>query len=627
MSVLLSCKDIGHTFMDEPLFEGIDLHIDDDERVGILGDNGSGKSTLLKIMAGLLTPDSGERVARKGLRLGFVPQEPEFIPELTVEEDLFEYARVYSRMSDIGGGRDSHHLTAENAAAVGKVMSLLGFDNRSAKTGTLSGGWKKRLAIGRALLIEPDLLLLDEPTNHLDLEGIGVLERLLLESSFASVAVTHDRAFLERIATRVVEVNRRYSGGLISITGAYSNFLEKRGQVLESLRKEEASLAGKVRREIEWLKQGPKARTTKARGRLDEAERLIEQLADMRRRRAGGESKIDFFSTGRKSKRLLVAQGVSKTLGGKRLFSDVDLILKPKLRLGLVGDNGTGKTTLLRLLAKEIEPDAGEIKWAENLKVVYFEQARDSLDPEQPLRYALSESGDRVIYRGESIHVVTWARRFLFDARALDLPVGRLSGGEQAKLLIARLMLKPADILLLDEPTNDLDISTLEVLEESLLSFPGAIVMVTHDRYMIDRVCDLVLGLDGDGDGTIYGDYAQWQREMRVARRAAGKGAGSTVAGKKRKRVKKPLTYAEEMEYATMEGRILEAEEKLAELQKALDDPEIASNAEELKRRYEAVQEAEAVVEALYRRWSDLEQKLAEGSKGSAVGQLEKKQG
>ena len=603
MSVTISCRDIHHTLLEEPLFEGVTVHVNRQERLGVLGANGSGKTTLLKILAGIVSPDRGERIVTKGIRLGYVPQDPSFVETRNVEQDLLTHGREQSHDLPIG--------EADLHATVGKVMSLLGFDDGSVTTGKLSGGWKKRLAIGRALLTEPDVLLLDEPTNHLDLEGIAWLEKLLLGTPRTVVVVTHDRAFLENVATRVVEVNRRYPDGVLSIEGPYSRFVEKRQEVLAGQLKSEASLASKVRREVEWLRQGPKARTSKSRGRLEEAQRLIEGLAQMRQRRKQGGTTIDFSATGRKTKRLLVAHEVSKGFGGPPLFNDLDLLLKPKMSLGLLGDNGSGKTTLLRLLAKELEPDQGHVRWAEDLKVVYFEQGRESLDPEEPLRYALSERGERVIYRGESLHVVSWARRFRFTPQQLDLPVGRLSGGEQAKLLIAQLMLRPADILLLDEPTNDLDIPTLEVLEESLLAFPGAVVMVTHDRYFMDRVCDLVVGFDGAGSATFYGDYSQWHRDVKKFQKEA-KGAGG--GRRKRKKIKKPLTYAEEKEYEGMEDRILEAEAHLEELRLAMEDPQVATNADELKKRYEACQSMERQVAKLYERWSHLEEKLARGS-------------
>ena len=410
------------------------------------------------------------------------------------------------------------------------------------------------------------MLLLDEPTNHLDLEGILWLESAI-EAARASLVVTHDRYFLERVATQMVEVNRVYPQGSFQVTGNYSEFLEKREDFLEAQAKQKDALATKVRREIEWLRRGPKARTGKSRARIDSAGRLIEEFSAATARSRTGTAKIDFTASDRKTKRLIEAEGIGKTLGGRKLFENLNLVLSPGVRIGLVGANGSGKTTLLKLLEGVIQPDEGVIRRADQLRIVSFAQDRGAhLDPDASLRRTLCPEGDMVIYRDRTIHVAGWAKSFLFRDDQLDMPVSRLSGGERARVMIARLMLTTADVLLLDEPTNDLDIPTLEVLEDSLLDFPGALVLVSHDRYMLDRVSTLVIGLDG-GAGGIFADYSQWEAfrsEAAAPDKTAAKESRPVAAADE---PKKKLSYLHQREWDSMEAKILEAEQELAACQ------------------------------------------------------------
>jgi ATP-binding cassette subfamily F protein uup len=357
---------------------------------------------------------------------------------------------------------------------------------------------------------------------------------------------------------------------------------------------------------VEWLRRGPKARTGKSKARIDEAGRLISELSDMEQRSVKGVARIDFTATDRRTKRLVSVEGIAKELGGRELFRNLDFTLGPGTRLGLLGLNGTGKTTLLRIVAGEIAPDTGTVERADGLRVVYFDQAREHLDLSATLREGLGAHGDNVIFRDRPIHVAGWAKRFLFDAGQLDRPISSLSGGEQARVLIARLMLQPADLLLMDEPTNDLDIPTLEVLEDSLTEFPGALVLVTHDRYLLDRVSTAVLGLDGRGGAELFADYWQWEAvqltkksEPKVEKAAAPK--SQPAPGKKR------LSYMEAREWEEMEGKILDAEQVAescrSEIQTSSSDPV------KLRSAYDRLQAAEAEVEKLYARWAELEAK------------------
>jgi len=594
MALLESCTGLSKSFGARLLFENISLGISDGERLGLIGKNGSGKSTLLQILAGRMESDEGSISMRRNTRVGYVPQDAEFPPGQTVGE-VVAAAIAGEHLDDL-----------ERGARINLTLGRAGFADGSARTESLSGGWRRRLAIARELVTDPDLLFLDEPTNHLDLEGILWLEKLLSTSTFASVVVSHDRYFLDNVVNDMAELGRIYPEGIFRVDGGYSTFLEKKEEFLLAQSNRQEALANKVRREVEWLRRGPKARTGRSRARIDEAGRLMRELSDLETRSVGGVARIDFTATERRTKRLLSAEGLSKELGGRGLFRNLTCSLAPGTRLGLLGRNGTGKTTLLRILYGEIEPDSGTVEKAENLRVVYFDQAREQLDRNQTLREGLGAHGDYVSYQDRPIHVAGWARRFLFDAGQLDRPISSLSGGEQARVLIARLMIQPADLLLLDEPTNDLDIPTLEVLEDSLIEFPGALVLVTHDRYLLDRVSTAVLGLDGQGGAQIYADYWQWESarvEPVVEKERAASPPKSAPA-------KKKLSYLEAREWEQMEERILAAEQQLEAIKAEMQSPDVVSDGPRLNECYQKLQAEEARVAALYARWAELEAKL-----------------
>ena len=591
--LLLSCEAVSMAYGSRSLFDDLSFGLFEGDQAGLVGPNGSGKSTLLKILAGDTAPDRGSRSLRGGLRVGYVPQDPVFSAGRTVEDVLTAaVARV-----------DEEDRPGRVAQALGRA----GFANGRAEVDTLSGGWKKRLAIARELAAAPDILLMDEPTNHLDVEGILWLEDVLTERARAFLVVSHDRYFLEHVATRMLELNRIYPRGLFEADGRYSEFLVRRDEFLRGQASYQDALANTVRREIEWLRRGAKARSTKAKGRIKEAGRLIEALEDSRARAAGGTAGIDFTASQRRTRRLLVARGVTKSLGGRRLVTNLDLVITPGTRVGLIGPNGSGKTTLLDVLAGALPPDAGEIERADGLRVVRFAQERGGVDPTQSLRRALAPEGDAVTWQGRSVHVHSWAKRFLFQLEQLELPVGRLSGGEQARVHIARLMREPADLLILDEPTNDLDIPTLEVLEESLAEFEGGLVLVTHDRFMLERVSTVIVALDGRGGVETFADYAQWES----ARDTAGpprRPVAATTPERARSRPPR-LGYLEQREWDGMERAILDAERAVDACQSEVDDPTIASDPAALQQRYAALEAARADVDRLYARWAELEAK------------------
>ena len=600
MSLLLTCRNLSKSFGARPLFRDISISFDDSERTGLIGPNGSGKSTLLKILAGLEAPDGGEIVVRRQLKLAYLPQHDVFPRGRT--------ARQVVAAAPPHGHDDEHDALVRADVLLGKA----GFADTAAAADMLSGGWRKRLAVCRELIREPDLFLLDEPTNHLDLEGILWLEKLLSGAAFSFLLVSHDRYFLENVTNRVVELSRAYADGYLSANGSYSDFLVRREEYLAAQARSEQALASRVRREVEWLRRGAKARTTKAKGRIDEAGRMMGELAELKVRNSQtGSVQIDFTATERKTRKLLQAKRVSKSLGGRVLFSGLDLVLSPGTKLGLLGPNGSGKTTLIRLLAGEMEPDSGEIVRADGLRTVLFDQARGQLDRAATLRRALSPTGDSVVYREQAMHVSGWAKKFLFRTEQLDMPVGDLSGGEQARILIARLMLQPADLLILDEPTNDLDIPSLEVLEESLDDFSGALVLVTHDRFMLDRVSTEILALDGRGGARPHASYAEWERARDEAQREAAAAARAPAKLVPRPQdappAKKRLTYMELRELEGMEAKILEAEEQLQSLQAQMADPAIMADRHRFADVCTNADGAQQRVQALYERWQELE--------------------
>jgi ATP-binding cassette subfamily F protein uup len=602
---IINAQDISKAFGANPLFQNIRFTVSEGDRIGLIGPNGSGKSTLLRILGGDVSPDSGEIAVRKRIRLSYVEQDSKFEPGATVRsvaQSAMEKAAVPK---------------SERGTRFAETLGRAGFEDLDAEAVSLSGGWQKRLALVEALVQGPDILLLDEPTNHLDLAGIEWLEALLAAPGFACVVVSHDRYFLENVATEMAELNRTYPDGLLRVSGSYSRFLEKKEEFLHAQSKRQEALENLVHHEIEWLRRGAKARTRKSKGRIDKAGKLMSELADLNARSRSGTALIDFSATDRKTKRLIELEEVSCEIGDRILFTGLNCVITAGMRVGLVGPNGSGKTSLLRLLRGESAPTSGNIRRADWLRIVYFDQSRE-LDPDVTLRRALAPEGDSVVYQDRLIHVAAWAAKFLFAGEQLNQPVGRLSGGERARVLIAQLMLQPADVLLLDEPTNDLDIPTLDILEESLLEFRGSLVLVTHDRYMLDRVSTMVLGLDGLGNAGLFADYSQWESWLEERKQTAKNDARNKVRPLTRASVsesgdraqgKKKLSYLEAREYDTIEQRVAEAEQLLQAKRTQLEDPEIVSDCPRLVTAHAEMEEAQEKVDTLYARWAELEKK------------------
>ena len=593
--MLISCSNISKAFTGDPLFQGLTLTINEGEKLGVIGRNGCGKSTLLSILGKRLDPDEGVVAQKKDLSLAFVDQSPSFPEDAEVISTLEQSAK-------------SSKLSEEER---NKLVSIIGRQAclTEGRVADLSGGMKKRLALACALVQSPEVLFLDEPTNHLDLEGILWLETTLRSASFAWIAITHDRWFLQRTTQRILEINRAYPKGYLIVDGDYRRFLEQRELFLDAQMREKEVLANKVRRETEWLRQGIKARGTRAKYRTDQAYDLMDKLEATSERLRESSTDISFSASERKTKKLIEVKGAAKRFKDKEVFKGLNLIISPSSRLGVLGSNGSGKTTILKVLAKELQPSGGSVIHAPDLKIATFKQNRSNLDPEWSVRRALCSHGDSVVFNGQSIHLYGWAARFQFRADQIDLKVKELSGGEQARLAIAQLMLTPADVLLLDEPTNDLDIPAMESLEQSLKEFAGAVVLVTHDRYLIDRVCDTFIGIDIQNNGKVltYADYAQWEDALSTPlktdkpRSEIDKKKGAPVKSDRKK-----LTYMEQRELDGMEEAILLAEETLQRYQEIINDPQQMSNAETALQATQDWERAKKEVERLYARWEEL---------------------
>jgi ATP-binding cassette subfamily F protein uup len=649
---VLSGQDLSKTFGTRTLFSGVSLVVEDGERVALIGPNGSGKSTLLKILAGQVDADEGKVWTKKGVRAAYVAQADQFPAGTTV---------LSAVVTDLAAARDAGqapHVHDDHEVELAAELTLrrAGFEDLDRPTEVLSGGQRKRLAIARALAREPDVLLVDEPTNHLDVDGIEWLEGVLRTCGSATVFVTHDRMMLENLPTRVVELARSYPRGTLSVSGGYTEFLRRKQEFLDGQAQQEKSLANQVREDLRWLSRGAKARRTKSKSRISASHERIEELAELRARNSPAKAAgIDFSATGRQTVKLIAGRALTKSLGGRRLFTDVDVLLSPKQVLGLVGPNGSGKSTFIKVLTGEMEPDAptpealkaaaeavnlpigtpapGTIHRADKLRVIVFSQHRTELDPSETLQDALSPHADSVIYQGRPLHVKSWASRFLFTAEQLKQPVRALSGGEQARVHIARLMLEPADVLVLDEPTNDLDIASLEVLEDSIEEFAGAVVLVTHDRAMVADQATQILAFDGTGVARYFTDYEQWGewRERQEKKGSAGKasaekagaskpgssmragdggeapGNGTVTSGGEPPRpAKKKLSYNEQRELAAMESNIEKADAEVARLEAEMNDPTISSDHRKMQDLYRKLGEAQERVAALYKRWEEL---------------------
>jgi ABC transport system ATP-binding/permease protein len=602
VSILLAVRSLSHAFGARPLFEGVTFTVSEGDRIGLIGPNGAGKSTLLKILAGLFPADRGDVERRTGLRAAYVAQVPEF-----TGQNVREAVRA--------GLNGKAHVGWEEEARVDEWLSRLDLDPER-PIQELSGGWQKRVALAKALVSEPDLLLLDEPTNHLDVESILWLERLLASARFATLTVTHDRLFLQRAANRILELDRRNAGGLFDVAGDYATYVERKAEAMAAQERLETTLSNTLRRETEWLRRGAKARSTKQTARIQRAGDLAAEVADLASRNRVGSMGLDFQAgdTAESRKRKLIeARGISKRFGDRVVLQNLDVTVTPRTRLGLLGPNGCGKSTLLRMLTGEEKPTTGEVIHSDSLRIAYFEQNRATLDQNLTVLDTVCPDGDYVQFRGSSLHRNGYLERFLFRPEQRVQAVSSLSGGEQSRLLIARLMLQPANVLVLDEPTNDLDMMTLSVLEDALRSFEGAVLIVTHDRYFLDQVATQILAFHTnpgeEGQITALEGLPQWETwhaEQASLRKKSKTPSLAPAAAAEPAPKRKKLSFKDQRDWDTIEERIQEAETRLAAVHAECAKPEVASNVtrvRELDAQGKAIQNE---IDALYVRWGEL---------------------
>lgn len=600
MGVILSTIDLAKAFDSRPLFKNVCFAIEDGERIGLIGPNGAGKSTLLRILASQIDSDDGSVVFQKGLKISYLEQNPQMNDSATVLETILEGSEEPTEWKT--------HTKAE------ELLWKLGLEAGGIHSGlqisALSGGWKKRVAIARELMREPDLFLMDEPTNHLDVEGIIWLEDLISSAPFASLTITHDRLFLQRISTRILELDRRNPGGILSVKGNYTTYLETKESMMTSQENREFILKGNLRRETAWLKAGVKARTTKQQARIDRHEELSEEVAELAERNKIRRSQMEFQAAENNPKRLLEAKQISKSFDGKTpLFSKLDLLLTPSTRIGIMGANASGKSTLIRVLLGIEKPDSGKLFWSDQLKPIYFQQNRSSLDPSVSLLRTVCPFGDHVHYRGKQMHIRSYLDRFLFSPTQMDMNIGSLSGGEQSRVLIAKLMLEEANLLVLDEPTNDLDLETLNVLQECLTQFEGAILLVSHDRYFLDQVSTQILAFPvtpedkKKGQVLTFADLAQWeiwhQNAIEISK---------AKKEKNEKPVERKVSVDKENQRAQEKimKKIEKAETQLSLLEKECHLPENASDLTKLSELGLKMQKLHDEIELLYKSWEGL---------------------
>lgn len=602
MIPLISMHQIQMTMGSKLLFSELSLGFFENEKVGLIGPNGAGKSTLLKIIAGKETPDEGEVNVKRNLKVSYLAQNSQFNDQDNV------LAHIKNHLMN---NHASDELDAEVQASI--QLSLAGFEDMEQKIYELSGGWRKRLAIATNMAEEPDMLLLDEPTNHMDFDGVLWLEETLKSYKKAFILISHDRDFLNRLTNRTLEISAMYADGYLSFNTSYYDFLERKSEYVEAQMNLQKTLTNKAKREIDWLRAGVKARTTKSSSRMKDAYELIDKLGDVKTRNQTSKnvSKLELDETQRRSKKLIELTDLSVGYPDTVLIKDLNLILGPKFCLGVLGSNGSGKTSFLKTVQGKIEPLAGTIKRADDLKIIYFDQKREALPQDINLMNYLGDGSDHVVFKDNSISVASYASRFLFSSDKLNMKIGHLSGGEQARLMVAKLFLKPVDVLILDEPTNDLDIDTIEVIENLLMDFGGLLILVSHDRKFLNELCHQYLALSANGEWSTYADLEQWLKDKANSESYAYEPEKSkSHSGSGNSKESKPkLSYNDKKALETMEEDIAQAELALIKATKNLENFKNHDNKEKLNKKIEDVTVAQKKLDDLFAYWDELEKK------------------
>jgi ATP-binding cassette subfamily F protein uup len=607
MTAILTVQNVEKAYGARRVLAGVNLAVHEEDRIGLVGVNGSGKSTLLRLMMNAGDgPDDGLITRKRNLRVEYVPQEPVMDPTATVEAILREGLRTHAAAT----GEDEDSLDYELRG----LAAALHLPPREKPVGNLSIGERRRVALARALLAAPELLALDEPTNHLDAATVDWLEERLRGRDGALLLVTHDRYFLDRVATRIIELDR---GQLYAYEGNYSGFLEKQAERLGNESAREKQRASFVRRELDWIRRGPAARTTKQQARIDRFDAAVSAKPD-----AGQLPPRTLalrLPTGpRLGKTILDLDDLSLAIGGKRLFQHLTLAMKPGDRIGIVGENGAGKTTLVRTILGMQEPDGGKVTVGVNTKFAFLDQARSDLRDDRSVLEEVAGDHDQVFLEDGPIHVRTFLRMMLFDDGFADTPVGTLSGGERNRVQLARLLRLGGNFLILDEPTNDLDLVTLGVLEEALAEFPGCALVVSHDRWFLDRVATGILAFEGDGVVSFHeGNYSDYQRRRKLEKVEKAAAAAPPLNAAPAERGAKPgkaasgpkkASFKEKQELAGMESAITAAEARVVELEGTLSDPgTFKDRAAEVPGLVASLDAARHEVERLYARWTELE--------------------
>jgi len=627
---LIRLKNVSIAYGTHALLKDAEFQLDPGERVGLLGRNGEGKSTLMKIIAGSVHADNGEVWREPQLKLAWLEQSPDLDDEATIYDavasglgDLGTWISQYHHLLEtMDGGEESlkqlgdlqHKLEAHNGWHFQqRVESTLSKLNLPAdlKIKSLSGGWKRRVALAQALVIEPEVLLLDEPTNHLDFESIAWLEEQVLAFQGAVLFVTHDRAFLQNLATRIVDLDR---GNLVSWPGNYQDYLRRKAAALEDEANQNAEFDKKLAKEEVWVRQGIKARRTRNEGRVRALKRLRDERSE--RRNVQGTTKLNLNKGDVSGKKVIEATNVSFSYGDKSIVKDFSASIQRGDKIGLLGPNGAGKSTLLKLILKELEPTIGEVEQGTKIQLAYFDQLREQLDPEITVADTVANGNDFVEVAGVQRHVMSYLADFLFAPARARSPVKSLSGGEKNRLLLARLFTKSANLIIMDEPTNDLDLETLEMLEEKLVDYQGTLLIVSHDRAFLDNVVTSVFVFEGEGVVNEYlGGYAEWF-ELAEQRKKQLESANKNVEAEKKEKPKantstpsnKKLSFKEKNELEKLPNEIDQLEEAQAELTKQISSADFYKQAQDVTQKtLDQLTEIEANLEKVYQRWDELE--------------------
>ncbi len=603
MATLVSAYLLSKSYATKTLFQNISFAVDDANHIGLIGPNGAGKSTLLSIMAKLQTPDSGKISFANHLRLGYLQQKPLFNSDDTI------YLALLSACDD--------PYDSENIALAYELIARFELDQfpdaEHKPAAELSGGWQKKLALARELMKRPNLLLLDEPTNHLDLESILWLEDYIKkERQVAFLTVTHDRRFLQNTSEIIFDLDPRLPNGLLRTNGAYSDHLESKMQLLQGQKRLEEKRRNTMLIEKDWLSRGPQARLTKQKARIERAHDIIEEVSGLENKNRQNKLNLDFGKTDSSPKKLIAAEKISKSYGGRVLFQDFTTMISPGHRYGLIGTNGCGKSTLLKCLIGKLPVDSGLAFVNEDIEVCYFEQGKDSLKPEVTLLKTICPEGDYVHLQGLPVYAKSYLSRFYFRPEQYDMPVKQLSGGEQSRLILAKLMLQSSHVLILDEPTNDLDVETLDALTETLQEYRGAIIIVSHDRYFMDQNCNVIWSF-GDANGHIqkFSDTFQWE-EWHIAKKLSDRVSqkqNAKLEDAKKSTAKIKMTNKEKFELANMEKSIADEEAKLVKLQAELEIETNSNNYSKLSDLTNAIGTTENHLEQLFKRWTLLTEK------------------